>query len=538
MTALSALSKLVANDGHKSSMYQEFDQELRVQNKQKKLSEFKERRFALVGYTAAAIIHHLPEYISILEKPKSNNLLVQACSLYLNVEYIIIALKCLAFFSKKVTLPFLNMCELKTQKDLVDILPKLKDDLASSKMDTLCEFEVDYSFQPDSPLSQYILKGFCEKAAINLTNQRGREYGFADGEAEKEPRATVLSQIDRAALEGLPTNNLECERDLAKFDHLARRSAACSNKRFTAKGIRDEMTLYQARCVKIIDKGIRNIAKLLDVEEKKWVQSQQLLTEQKLKENAAKASHRVEYVHVLLAKCKKHGGPFVSVQELESHLKELRNEADVKKMLREEISYRRHISTRDFQERPQLYRVNQISVIEMKVNLGVLLTNAEIDVEETTTLPSEEEIMNTLVGEDITCQIPHSGNAGHQESMNANHTDPGNSAAADNTFSEPVINEPCIVIWDEASDRKWYLAMCRSKLDHEKFLVDHLECVSKNGIKHHWRYPTKSDEQEVELDQIIPCNIIGAWNLQGRSFTFELDNWHVIDGIFQAMYKI
>ena len=108
------------------------------------------------------------------------------------------------------------MCELKTQKDLVDILPKLKDDLASSKMDTLCEFKIDYSFQveqPDSPLSHYILKRFCEKAAINLTNQRGREYGFADGEAEKEPRATVLSQIDLAALEGLPTNNLECERD-------------------------------------------------------------------------------------------------------------------------------------------------------------------------------------------------------------------------------------------------------------------------------------------------------------------------------------
>lgn len=122
------------------------------------------------------------------------------------------------------------------------------------------------------------------------------------------------------------------------------------------------------------------------------------------------------------------------------------------KILREEISYRWHISTRDFQERPQLYRVNQISVIEMKVNLRVLLTNAEIDVEETTTLPTEEEIMNTLVGEDITCQTPHSGNAGHQESMNANHTDPGKSAA-DNTFSEPVINEPCIVIWDEASDR-------------------------------------------------------------------------------------
>ena len=45
----------------------------------------------------------------------------------------------------------------------------------------------------------------------------------------------------------MPVNNLDCEQDLAKYDQLVKRSAMCSSKKFTAKGIRDEMTLIQAK---------------------------------------------------------------------------------------------------------------------------------------------------------------------------------------------------------------------------------------------------------------------------------------------------
>ena len=42
----------------------------------------------------------------------------------------------------KVTLPFRNMCELQKQSDLLAILPQLKLDLKSLKMNILVEFEI------------------------------------------------------------------------------------------------------------------------------------------------------------------------------------------------------------------------------------------------------------------------------------------------------------------------------------------------------------------------------------------------------------
>ena len=49
--------------------------------------------------------------------------------MYLEVEYIEIALRCVAWFTYKVTLPFLNRCELETPKTLLTILPSLHKDL-------------------------------------------------------------------------------------------------------------------------------------------------------------------------------------------------------------------------------------------------------------------------------------------------------------------------------------------------------------------------------------------------------------------------
>ena len=51
--------------------------------KTKKHSQFKEQRFAKLGYTAANIIYHLKEYRAVLEKTKSNNQLMQTCRVYL-----------------------------------------------------------------------------------------------------------------------------------------------------------------------------------------------------------------------------------------------------------------------------------------------------------------------------------------------------------------------------------------------------------------------------------------------------------------------
>ena len=169
------------------------------------------------------------------------------------------------------------MCELSSQLDLLQLLPQLKKDLEKGILETLSKFEVNYSLTIDKPLSdleRLILQKFSEKGAVDLTTQRGREYGFC--EFEQNPHATDLTKLTKKQLDNLPTNNLDCERDLSKFDYLAKLSASSSAKNFTAKGIHDEMTLIDVRNIKI-EKVTKSIAKLLDKEQKLWMESQKHL---------------------------------------------------------------------------------------------------------------------------------------------------------------------------------------------------------------------------------------------------------------------
>ena len=65
---ITALCKLVSNDGHKSSIHEEFDDVLKRAGKPKKLALYKERRFGLLGYSAAALLHHrgFEEHIGVI----------------------------------------------------------------------------------------------------------------------------------------------------------------------------------------------------------------------------------------------------------------------------------------------------------------------------------------------------------------------------------------------------------------------------------------------------------------------------------------
>ena len=332
--AINAYSKLVTNDGHKSSLHEEFDAELSRSNKAKKFSIFKERRFALLGYTAAAAIHHFDDINATLSCTNSQNQLVQACKLYSQVDYVKVSLMCIAWFTYKITLPFLNMCELEPPSKLLEILPKLQKDLHSGILSTLDNYSVNYSFEvtePNTLLGKLILGRFCLQAAEDLVRQRGREYGFS----VENNRATDLTTVPEEICDKLPSHNLDCERDLSIMDKLAIRAAACSNRKFTGKGMKDDMTLYQANVTKI-DAEMKNIAKILDEEERKWFQEQTEITKAKIAKRKEKALHQGNYIHSLLSKCKQHGGPFVSVDELECCLQD--NYSDIKRILRLEIS--------------------------------------------------------------------------------------------------------------------------------------------------------------------------------------------------------
>ena len=155
----------------------------------------------------------------------ANNLLVQACKLYLESEIFLTELKVLAYFTHKVTLPLLNCIAISDQNDLVEIFPKLWRDLKSGNMDTLTNYLVIYKHvpveKPNAIQEEKLLLLMTKDAAETIEQQCGREYGFGKDYGVKQ-RATDISLVSHKERRTMPTDNVIAERDFAKFDHLAR----------------------------------------------------------------------------------------------------------------------------------------------------------------------------------------------------------------------------------------------------------------------------------------------------------------------------
>ena len=139
-----------------------------------------------------------------------------------NVIFFLTELHVLAYFTHKVRFPLLNCVEISDQSQLLHIFPNLYEDMSNGKMDTLKEFLVSYKHLPidelESEVVQELLKGMCTDAAEEIKLQCGREYGFSDSEPS---RATQLDKPSANELTGLPTNNLDIERDFSKFSRLS-----------------------------------------------------------------------------------------------------------------------------------------------------------------------------------------------------------------------------------------------------------------------------------------------------------------------------
>ena len=112
-------------------------------------------------------------------------------------------------------------------------------------------------------------------------------------------------------------------------------------------------------------------------------------------------------------------------------------------ILRVDILYRHHSSTSDAQQRRHLYKVNQISLTEMKVNIATLLTNNFAESLEIPPIPSEDEVGKLLSLQQNQSPINELPDVPKQHDF------------------EPKISEPWIVIWDKQDGRKWFAAMCR-----------------------------------------------------------------------------
>ena len=119
---IEVIGKLISNDGHRSSIYEEFDDVLNKTGKSKKHCTKKD---GLLRYCVAAILHHFNDFKNTLSDTGSNNQLAQACELYLEVEHIKVALFDTMF----------NTLEVK---------------------------------EPISQLELYILERFCQESAVDL----------------------------------------------------------------------------------------------------------------------------------------------------------------------------------------------------------------------------------------------------------------------------------------------------------------------------------------------------------------------------------
>ena len=106
--ALEALLKLVAHedDGETISLADLFTLKLGEAAVHQTFSLYREKRFTRSGYQAGAVYDCIPYFKQILNHTPLNNLLIRACRLYLENDFIIAGFKALANFTYNVIMPF------------------------------------------------------------------------------------------------------------------------------------------------------------------------------------------------------------------------------------------------------------------------------------------------------------------------------------------------------------------------------------------------------------------------------------------------
>ena len=166
-----------------------------------------------------------------------------------------------------------------------------------------------------SAFEKLLLNKTCLISSKGIALQCAREYWGA----EDKPRFTELFKLNKDQLLPLPTDNVNTEHHLAKFGYLASLSAAHSNKNFKAKRIRDDMMFDEinttAADLEIKNKPILNELKEMEVH---WTDQQK----QEKRDYVLKSleSHKKTnlYINEVLEKCKSHGGPINSIQDLKA----------------------------------------------------------------------------------------------------------------------------------------------------------------------------------------------------------------------------
>lgn len=394
-------------------------------------------------------------------------------------------------------------------------------DLLEGKVTTLSDFVVPHKNyqvkEPSSDLEKLLLKKMCKYAADAIALQCDREYNVSPGDPVPEkPRGTVLSLCTSEELEGLPTNNLDPERDFSVFDRLSKRPARNANKNFTAKNLKNDMILHQADPQ--LTTATKALRKKMDERDEAWynlMKQRQAAHDQKKFE---KSQNTYAYQNRVLAACKTWGGPFQSVAELTTALENADDNLK-QKCVTNEITYYRLTHMSEFIVNKQLFRVRGIDHETKLANLKQILSSEE---ELATTragvvLPTNDEVLALM--------------RAHDAATNTQIQDPQIPPTVNNLppgFQrhplDILVNCMVGVIWINRKRKHWFLG-CITEYDHDnpdEAMVDHLERQDYNDET--WKYPTDQDICSVDLIQIIPIKPVYDWEISARSQKLKLIN--------------
>lgn len=117
------------------------------------------------------ILENLPEIKELVKQVKSTNRLQIAVALYLECEFIIMAMRAVAIFTNKIILPYLNMVSKSNQLMYSNIIKNLYDGLTSGNLDVLEEYAQPFhkhALEIESNLEKQLLELFSSKCAIVL----------------------------------------------------------------------------------------------------------------------------------------------------------------------------------------------------------------------------------------------------------------------------------------------------------------------------------------------------------------------------------
>ena len=506
-----ALVKLVTPDvsANSCSLSEHFADICTSQGQNKKMILKFRRRFTKVGSCAAAILQVLPIFEQLLQETPAENLLAQACRVYVHCDIFITELRMLAYFGQLLSFPLLNSVEKLNAEELLNLLPLLHKQLLQDKTTLLKEYEMKSGWQEvflSGDLEQKLHHLMCQAAAECLQLQCGREYGFASSKEAEGSRATDLTKVPKATLRQAPTNNLVCERQLSLFSRYAE-TAKFRNRKHTGQTLRDKMVLASTPSQRLPDcaKTIKSVLSIMNI---KWNEAQETLRKERLKEKLKKKQQHTDYVLKLLTISKTWGGPCTTQEELLATLQA--HPGNYKKVISTELALFIHMHPHERASNPQLFRQVKVSVEEKVENLCILLS-------------------------------------GHHDSSVAspNINLPSNDDALAVLTDQPIVstvfetNELCVTMWWENDSVAWYIGYFKEVTTENEFLVEHLTRKSKQQSTF-WVHAPNEVCDNVESEQVLKLEngkrfpVVGQWNFE-RNNTFCLKNMNDIVKRFNSV---